>query len=60
MGELIDDEILHAFAVVGTPEEAIAEVERRYGDICTGITLTLPEDRDQDRWQGLFDSLRAA
>ena len=60
MGALIDDEILHAFAVVGTPEDAFAEVRKRYGDICTRITLTLPEERDHARWQGLFDSLRAA
>jgi hypothetical protein len=58
MGEMIDDEVLHAFAVVGTPEEAIAEVKRRYGDIATRITLTLPEERDESRWTGLFDSLR--
>jgi probable F420-dependent oxidoreductase len=60
MGALIDDEILHTFAVVGTPEDAFAEVRKRYGDICTRITLTLPEERDHARWQGLFDSLRAA
>jgi len=60
MGALIDDEVLHEFAVVGTPEDAIAEVRKRYGDICTRITLTLPEERDDARWQGLFDSLRAA
>jgi probable F420-dependent oxidoreductase len=59
MGELIDDDVLHTFAVVGTPEDAIAELNRRYGDICTRITLTLPEDRDQERWARLFDSLRA-
>ena len=58
MGALIDDEMLHAFAVVGSPEEAIAEVKRRYGDVATRITLTLPEDRDEARWRALFDSLR--
>ncbi len=58
MGGLIDDEVLHTFAVVGTPEEAFAEVKKRYGDICTRITLTLPEERDDERWAGLFDSLR--
>ena len=35
------------FAVVGTPEEAIAEVKRRYGDIATRITLQLPAERDE-------------
>ena len=29
LGEMIDDEVLHRFAVVGAPEEAIAEVKRR-------------------------------
>src|SRR5688500_3162942 len=60
MGDLIDDEVLHTFAVIGTPEEAIAEVKRRYGDICTRITLTLPEERDEGHWRALFDSLRKA
>ena len=59
MGEMIDDDVLHAFAVVGTPEDAFAEVRKRYGDIATRITLTLPEERDEERWEELFDSLRA-
>ncbi len=58
MGELIDEEILHTFAVVGTPEEALAEVGKRYGDIATRITLALPAERDEGRWRRLFDSLR--
>ena len=37
MAEAIDDDVLHAFAVVGTPEEAIAELKRRYGDVITRI-----------------------
>ena len=59
MGELIDDEILHTFAVVGTPEDAVAEVKKRYGDICTRITLPLPPDHDPERWTGLFRTLRS-
>lgn len=58
MSELIDDEVLHTFAVIGTPEDAIAEVKKRYGDIATRIQLALPEERDEKRWQALFDSLR--
>jgi probable F420-dependent oxidoreductase len=57
---LIDDEMVDAFAVVGTPEEAIAEVKRRYGDVCTRITLQLPEGADTERWGALFDELRGA
>ncbi len=55
---LIDDEILNTFAVIGTPEEALAEVQRRYGDIAARITLSLPPERDEERWAELFDSLR--
>jgi len=60
MPELIDDEMLHTFAVIGTPEEAIAELDRRYGDVCTRVAITVPEDRDEDRWTALFEQLRGA
>ena len=59
MPELIEDELVQTFAVVGTPEEAVAEVKRRYGDIATRITLQLPAERDEARWRELFDELRA-
>jgi probable F420-dependent oxidoreductase len=59
LAELVDDELVKTFAVVGTPEEVVAEVKRRYGDIATRITLALPPERDEERWRGLFDSLRA-
>src|SRR3954470_11365580 len=55
---LIDDEMLHTFASVGTPEEAVEEARRRYGDIATRISLTVPEGADPDRWAGLFARLR--
>jgi probable F420-dependent oxidoreductase len=55
---LIDDEILHTFAVVGTPEEAAEEVRRRYGDITTRITLATPEGADPERWAPVFERLR--
>ena len=58
LGSAIDDEVLHTFAVIGTPEQALAEVQRRYGDIVTRITLGLPEDRDEQRWTALLESLR--
>jgi hypothetical protein len=45
--------------VVGTPEDAFAEIRRRYGDVATRITLVLPPEHDDERWRGLFDSLPA-
>jgi probable F420-dependent oxidoreductase len=59
LASAIDDEVLHTFAVIGTPEEAIAEVKRRYGDVATRITLDIPENADPERWRPLLEELRA-
>jgi probable F420-dependent oxidoreductase len=58
LGSMIDDDVLNTFAVIGTPEEAIAEVKERYGDVCTRITLVVPPERDEARWAALFEELR--
>jgi probable F420-dependent oxidoreductase len=59
LSSVIDDEVLDTFAIIGTPEEAVAEVKRRYGDVATRITLNVPDDADPDRWGPVFDELRA-
>ena len=59
IADAVDDEILHTFAIVGTPEEAVEEARRRYGDVCSRVSLTIPEGADPDRWGGLFEQLRA-
>jgi probable F420-dependent oxidoreductase len=59
MPEIIPDEVIDAIAVVGTPEEAIAEVQRRYGGLATRVGITLPATADPERWRPLFDQLRA-
>jgi probable F420-dependent oxidoreductase len=59
MADLITDEMLHTFAAVGTPEEAVDEVVRRYGDTCSRITVPVPEGADPERWRPLFERLRA-
>ncbi len=58
LSSIIPDEVVETFAVIGTPEEAVAEVKRRYGDVCTRIQLSLPPERDVDRWNGLLATLR--
>ncbi|WP_433267536.1 TIGR03617 family F420-dependent LLM class oxidoreductase [Actinosynnema sp. CS-041913] len=40
MTAAIDDDVLHAFAVVGAPAEADAELARRYGDVATRVLRT--------------------
>jgi probable F420-dependent oxidoreductase len=44
LADAIDDEVLDAFAVIGTPDEAVAEIKRRYGDIVTRMTLFAGDD----------------
>ena len=58
LGSVIDDEMMAAFAIVGSPEEAAAEVERRYGDVATRLPLALPDGADPARWKPVFDALR--
>jgi alkanesulfonate monooxygenase SsuD/methylene tetrahydromethanopterin reductase-like flavin-dependent oxidoreductase (luciferase family) len=58
LADRIDDEVLHTFAIVGTPEEVASEIQRRYGDIITRITLALPPQVDAQRRAGLFEVLR--
>jgi probable F420-dependent oxidoreductase len=58
IGSVIDDDVLHAFAIVGTPEEAIEEARRRYGDLCSRVSIPVPDGADPDRWAGLFERLR--
>jgi probable F420-dependent oxidoreductase len=42
MTGLVDDEVLEAFAVVGRPHEAGAEILRRYGDRVDRFTVSSP------------------
>jgi probable F420-dependent oxidoreductase len=58
MPELIEDELLHTFAVVGEPEQVAAELNRRYGDVVHRMTLTVPHGTDQARWATFFDAVR--
>src|SRR3954469_23372355 len=60
MGELIDDEMLNTFAVVGEPEQIAPELKRRYGDVISRISFYAPYKNDSDRWKGVLESLKAA
>ena len=48
MGELIDDEMLHAFAVVAEPEQMAAGLGKRYGDVVNRISFYAPYKSDPD------------
>ncbi|MQA13043.1 MAG: TIGR03617 family F420-dependent LLM class oxidoreductase [Pseudonocardiaceae bacterium] len=59
MADVVDDEVLHTFAVIGTPEDAAAELLRRYGGVATRIGLSVPIEEDPDRWRKVLDTVRA-
>ena len=58
MPDLIEDELLNTFAVVGEPEPVATELNRRYGDVVHRITLTVPHQTNPERWAAFFDAVR--
>ena len=48
MGDLVDDELLEAFAVVGTLEQVAGELRARYGSDIDQVHLALPPGTDAD------------
>ena len=60
MGELIDDEVLNTFAVVGEPEHIAPELSQRYGDVIQRLSFYAPYASDPDRWAKVMAALQAA
>ncbi len=60
MGNLIDDEILNTFAVVGEPERVAPELHRRYGDVIQRISFYAPYKTDPERWRKVLEDLKSA
>ena len=60
MGNLITDEILNTFAVVGEPEQIAPELLRRYGDVIQRISFYAPYKSDPDRWRSVLAALQTA
>jgi len=59
MGPLVDDQVLQAFAVVGEPAQAGAEIVRRYGDVFDRLTLYAPYEADPEVLAEVVDAVRA-
>ena len=57
MGELIDDEVLDAFAVVGEPEDIPKLMLARYGDVLDRISFYAPYQSDPERWSRILGGL---
>ena len=59
MGNLVTDDILNSFAVVGEPEKIASELLRRYGDVVQRISFYAPYKSDPDRWRGVLAALQS-
>ena len=60
MGELIDDDVLDAFAVVSEPDGIAAELVKRYSGIVDRCSFYAPYRSDPDRWSATIRMLQAA
>ena len=60
MGELIDDDVLNAFAVVAGPEGVGAELKRRYGGVVDRCSFYAPYKADPQQWATVIDDLKNA
>ena len=58
MGELIDDEMVDAFAVVAEPERLAPELQARFGDIVDRISFYAPYKSDPERWRQVLADLK--
>lgn len=59
MGELVDDEVYHTFAVVGSPEEAAREIHRRYAGVVTRLSVSAAPDADATLTADVLTAVRA-
>jgi probable F420-dependent oxidoreductase len=59
MGDVIDDEVLNTFAVVGGPEDIAPELKARYGDVIQRISFYAPYKSDPARWSAAFAALKS-
>jgi len=59
MGNLINDEILNTFAVMGSPEQVAPELKRRYDDVIQRISFYAPYKSDPERWRRVISDLQS-
>ncbi|MEY2967429.1 MAG: hypothetical protein RIQ64_56 [Actinomycetota bacterium] len=59
MGNLINDEILNTFAVVGSPEQVAPELKRRYDDVIQRVSFYAPYKSDPERWRRVISDLQS-
>ena len=60
MAELITDEMLEEFAIIGTYDELVAKLRERSAGVFSTVLIDLPPDlrKDHDRVRGIVRDLR--
>jgi probable F420-dependent oxidoreductase len=58
MGELIDDDVLDAFAVVGPVEQVAGKVKVRFGDIVDRFSFYAPYKIEPEIWRAVLAGFR--
>ncbi len=59
MGDLIDDEILSAFAVVAPLDQVAAGLRDRWGDVLGRLSFYAPYETDDAQWDRVIADLKA-
>jgi probable F420-dependent oxidoreductase len=59
MADLIDDDLLNAFSVVGTPEEVGAALREKLGDVAQRVSFYAQYEIDPVVWGPVRDAIRA-
>ena len=60
MGELIDDDVLNAFAVVTEPDGIAPELIKRYAGVVDRCSFYAPYKSDPEKWSDVIKSLQSA
>jgi probable F420-dependent oxidoreductase len=58
MGGLIDDDVLHAFAVVAEPAAVAAQIRRRFGGLIDRVSFYAPYETGTEPWELILESLK--
>ena len=59
-GTLVDDDVLHTFAVVAEPDRVAGEIRRRYGTLIDRVSFYTAYEIDAEVWEPIVRELREA
>ena len=60
MGEIIDDDVLDAFAIVGEPEAIPGKIKARVGDVVDRVSFYTPYSSDPERWRKVLAGVKTS